>query len=58
MSIGDEDKPVMTDSSMKKDDIVEFYPRELKHLQLNHELDNLACITDMKIEDLTGEGFS
>ena len=56
-SIGDTEKqPVLTDSTMSIDDIVEFIPRSLKNLTLMDELENLSAISDMKIEDLTCEG--
>ena len=31
-------------------------PRSLKNLEKNDEIQNLSCITDMKIQDLTNEG--
>lgn len=39
---------------MEIEDIVEFYPRGLKNLALIDELENLSVISDIKIEDLTG----
>ena len=55
MSIGDDEKnPIITDSTMGIEEIVEFYPRTLKNLTLSDELDNLSAISDLKIEDLTG----
>lgn len=32
-----------------------FYPRNLKNLILQDELENLSAISDIKVEDLTGE---
>lgn len=48
--------PIVSDSTMSIEDIVEFYPRPLKNFSLLEELDNLSTISDLKIEDLTGEG--
>ena len=31
-------------------------PRNLTNLALIDEIDNMSCITDIKVEDLTGEG--
>lgn len=33
-----------------------FAPRDIKNLTVITEINNLSCITDMKVEDLTGEG--
>ena len=43
---------------MSPDEVALFVPRKLRNLELADELENLSCITDMKIEDLTGEGNS
>ena len=57
LSIGNEEtNPVVTDSTMARNTLVTFLPRNLKNLQLIDELDSLSCITDMKVDDLTGEG--
>lgn len=56
-SLGDdEEDPVISDSTMGEDQIVSFVPRALRNLVVLDELDNLSCITDMKVDDLTGEG--
>ena len=56
-SIGENEKqPTLTDSTMSIDDVIEFFPRPLQNLTLIDELENLSAISDMKIEDLTGEG--
>lgn len=52
----DEKYPVLTDSSMSIEDTNLFVPRRLTNLDLMEEMNNLSCITDMKVEDLTGEG--
>ena len=58
MSIGNNDNEGVTDSTMEVEDIVEFYPRGLKNLALIDELENLSVISDIKIEDLTGNVLS
>lgn len=56
-SIGDdEENPKQQYSTEPKDKLVMFNPRELTNLELVDELQNLASINDMKIDDLVGEG--
>ncbi len=55
-SLGENSNVVKTDSNLEESKIVEFLPKELDNLELTDEIDNLACITDVKVEDLTGEG--
>jgi len=54
----DEKHPILTDSNMPIDDTTIFVPRKLTNLDLMDEINNLSCITDMKVDDLTGEGNS
>jgi len=55
--IGDEDpNPILTLSSDKKGSLVRYNPRDLLNMQAVDEMQNLASINDMKVEDLTGEG--
>lgn len=53
-----EDDVITQDSSMDIDKPIEFYPRALKNLQTQLEIDNMATITDIKVADLTNEGNS
>ena len=41
---------------MQENQIYSFAPRPLKNLALVDEISNLSCITDIKVDDLTGEG--
>jgi splicing factor 3B subunit 3 len=52
----DEENPAITDTTMSLEHTVYFLPRLYRNLELFQEMENLTCITDTKIEDLTGEG--
>ncbi len=50
LGIGNDEKnPVITDNTMGADDYEIFLPRAMKNLLLVDELDNLACISDLKV---------
>lgn len=51
-----EENPVQTYSTEPKNKIVTFNPRDINNIQIVDEMQNLAPINDMKVEDLTGEG--
>lgn len=53
-----EDEDIFTSSAMKESDPDIFYnPRgQLKNLKAEDEMHNLACVSDLKCEDLTQEG--
>jgi len=56
-SIGDEEEnPVISDSTGDLNGRPSFIPRSLTNLNVIEELENISCITDMKVDDLTGEG--
>ena len=52
----DESNPVITDSTMKSNDITYFTPRKLLHLKLFDEIRNYSCITQLHVADLINEG--
>lgn len=41
-----------------KDEKVSFIPHELTNLALVEEHENMACISDLKVDDLTGDGHN
>ena len=57
LSLGrEETNPVITNATMKSNDLVYFVPRHLLHLSLKDEISNFSCITAVQIHDLVGEG--
>ena len=52
----DEKDSIVSDSNRTLNDPIYFVPKLLHNLDLVEEIENLACISDIKIEDLTGEG--
>jgi len=56
IGIGVDDKDlIVSDANRNISDPVYFLPRLTHNLTLIDEIENLACITDIKVEDLTGE---
>jgi hypothetical protein len=39
-----------------KEERVPFIPHALTNITLTEELENMACISDLKVDDLTGDG--
>lgn len=57
LDVGDSDPHPVRTFSAEPDKDVRFVPRaEPINLSATDEFQNLACINDMKVEDLTGEG--
>jgi splicing factor 3B subunit 3 len=56
----DEERPTVCHSQQaeahKSGNLPRFNPRELVNLELRDEMENLAPINDMKVDDLTNEG--
>jgi len=53
----DEEDPKISDSSMKEDSLVVFYPRKLRNIRKTDELESLGSIVDMKVADLINAGY-
>jgi hypothetical protein len=52
----EEANPVITNATMKPNDLVYFVPHKLMRLSLKDEISNFSCITALQIGDLVNEG--